>query len=164
MANIKLVRVDYRLMHGQVVTGWLGRVSANSILIINDQLAADQFLSQVYLMAAPPGVKVDIVSLDEANTFIQSAQYIDKNLLILFKTIEDAYRGVLQSLPIEEIQVGGVDDAPDKKRVADVLAIDDKEIHMLKELRDKGLKVYFQVTTGHNEISLEKALEVVDGN
>lgn len=53
MPDIRLVRVDFRLMHGQVVTAWLKQVSANAILIVDDQLAADKFLAQVFLMAKP---------------------------------------------------------------------------------------------------------------
>ena len=66
MANIKLARVDFRLMHGQVVTGWLHQVNADTILIVNDELAKDKFLAQVFLMAAPPGVKVLIRSTQRA--------------------------------------------------------------------------------------------------
>ena len=43
MPDIRLVRVDFRLMHGQVVTAWLKQVSANAILIVDDQLAAEVF-------------------------------------------------------------------------------------------------------------------------
>lgn len=45
MPDIRLVRVDFRLMHGQVVTAWLKQVSANAILIVDDQLAADKWRS-----------------------------------------------------------------------------------------------------------------------
>ena len=48
MPDIRLVRVDFRLMHGQVVTAWLKQVSANAILIVDDQLAADKFLALVW--------------------------------------------------------------------------------------------------------------------
>ncbi len=52
MTEIKLIRIDFRLMHGQVVTNWIKQVSADSILIVDDKLAADKFLAQVFLMAA----------------------------------------------------------------------------------------------------------------
>lgn len=48
MTNIKLARVDFRLMHGQVVTNWIKQVSADAILIVDDKLASDKFLAQVF--------------------------------------------------------------------------------------------------------------------
>ena len=66
MSEIKLARVDFRLMHGQVVTTWIQQVSADAILIVDDKLASDKFLAQVFLMAAPPGVQISIKSIKKA--------------------------------------------------------------------------------------------------
>ena len=66
MTELSLVRIDFRLMHGQVVTGWLKQVSADTILIVDDQLAADKFMAQVFLAAKPAGVKVGIRSIEKA--------------------------------------------------------------------------------------------------
>lgn len=66
MADIRLVRVDFRLMHGQVIAAWMNQVDGNAIMIINDQLAGDSFMKNVYKMAAPKGVKVGIFTLENA--------------------------------------------------------------------------------------------------
>ncbi len=50
MADIRLVRVDFRLMHGQVIAAWMNQVDGNAIMIINDQLAGDSFMKNVYKM------------------------------------------------------------------------------------------------------------------
>lgn len=65
-ANIVHARVDYRLIHGQVITKWLKQCDAKRIVIIDDKLSKDEFLGSVYKMAAPTGIKVDIISVDEA--------------------------------------------------------------------------------------------------
>ena len=66
MADINLVRIDFRLIHGQVVTKWVKQANANRIIIVNDMLAKDEFLASVYKMAAPSNVKVDIFTVDDA--------------------------------------------------------------------------------------------------
>ena len=58
MADINLVRIDFRLIHGQVVTKWVKQANANRIIIVNDMLAKDEFLASVYKMAAPSNVKM----------------------------------------------------------------------------------------------------------
>ena len=88
MTEIKLIRIDFRLMHGQVVTNWIKQVSADSILIVDDKLAADKFLAQVFLMAAPPGVKVAIRPIEKAVAAFKKDVFKDKKLLILFKSVE----------------------------------------------------------------------------
>ena len=48
MAEISLIRIDFRLIHGQVVTKWVKQANANRIIIVNDMLARMNFW-QVYI-------------------------------------------------------------------------------------------------------------------
>ena len=50
MANIVLCRIDSRLIHGQVVTKWVGQSQANRIAVVSDELDADPFMKNIYLM------------------------------------------------------------------------------------------------------------------
>ena len=90
--EIKLARVDFRLMHGQVVTNWIKQVNADSILIIDDELAKDKFLGQVFLMAAPPGIKVAIRSIESATKGILNNVYKDKKLFYV------KYKNLMESI------------------------------------------------------------------
>ena len=53
MANIKLIRIDFRLIHGQVVNKWIKITRSNKIVVIDDSLASNEFMRSVYIMAAP---------------------------------------------------------------------------------------------------------------
>lgn len=53
MADIVLCRIDSRLIHGQVMTKWVNQSSANKIVVVSDELAADEFMLQIYLLSAP---------------------------------------------------------------------------------------------------------------
>lgn len=87
MADIRLVRVDFRLMHGQVIAAWMNQVDGNAIMIINDQLAGDSFMKNVYKMAAPKGVKVGIFTLEKAMEKIRSEEYTTGKQLIGLSTL-----------------------------------------------------------------------------
>lgn len=50
MADIVLCRIDSRLIHGQVMTKWVNQSSANKIVVVSDELAADEFMLQIYLL------------------------------------------------------------------------------------------------------------------
>ena len=63
MAEISLIRIDFRLIHGQVVTKWVKQANANRIIIVNDMLAKDEFLASVYKMSATSNVKLDIYTI-----------------------------------------------------------------------------------------------------
>ena len=66
MAEIVLARIDSRQLHGQVVTKWIPQSEAKKVVLINDELVNDEFMKMIYLNAAPNGVKVEIVTAEEA--------------------------------------------------------------------------------------------------
>ena len=66
MEQLLLARVDDRLIHGQVMTAWMKLLPAKEILIADDKVAKDPFMTQVLTMAAPAGVKVKVYSVEEA--------------------------------------------------------------------------------------------------
>ena len=53
MPDIRLTRIDNRLIHGQVATQWCGVVGANLLLVANDAVAAYEFRQGLMNMAAP---------------------------------------------------------------------------------------------------------------
>ena len=58
MENLLLVRIDDRLIHGQVMTAWMKTLPAKQIIVIDDKVAKDDFMLFVLQNAAPSGIKV----------------------------------------------------------------------------------------------------------
>ena len=66
MAEIKMTRVDFRLVHGQIVVKWCKTCDVDKIVVIDDVVASDDFMSQIYASAAPAGVVVKSYSQEKA--------------------------------------------------------------------------------------------------
>ena len=66
MKNIRLIRVDDRLIHGQVVTSWITQTGSKKIMIIDDELYENEFLKDVFAAAAPRGIPVEVMNVDHA--------------------------------------------------------------------------------------------------
>lgn len=162
MTEIKLCRVDFRLMHGQVVTNWIKQVNADSILIIDDELASDKFLAQVFLMAAPPGIKVAIRSIEKAVISFKNDVFQNKKMLILLKSVESAHKAVLLGLPISKLQVGGLGSGTNKKMLSNELSIDVTEAELLTEVSKHGVEVTFQVTPKDSILELSDVLKELE--
>lgn len=161
MTNIKLARVDFRLMHGQVVTNWIKQVSADAILIVDDKLASDKFLAQVFLMAAPPGVKISIKSMKKAIQGAKEDRYNGLNLLVLFKSIENAKKAYDSGFPLNELQIGGLGNGSNKVMISNEIFLSEEEADMLEEMNKNGLKINLQVTPKDPLVGLDEALKKV---
>ncbi len=159
MTEIKLIRIDFRLMHGQVVTNWIKQVSADSILIVDDKLAEDKFLAQVFLMAAPPGIKVAIRSIEKAVAAFKKDVFKDKKLLILFKSVENAKRAFDLGFPVKALQVGGLGNGTNKVVISNELSLSKEEADMLEAMQSAGVEVTLQAMPKDPVISLKEVLK-----
>ena len=81
--EIGLIRVDSRLIHGQVITKWLNYSKANVIVVVDDELSKDSFMSEIYKASAPNGIIVEILSIDDFMKNTGTHKYSNKRLLIL---------------------------------------------------------------------------------
>lgn len=161
MNEIKLARVDFRLMHGQVITNWVKQVSANHILVVDEELENNQFMAQVYLMAAPPGIKVNILSPERAVKNLVAGKFSKVSLLVLFKSVESAKETFDLGLSLDRLQIGGLGSGTGRVMISNQLSLDEKEALLLKEMGEKGVDIFFQAVPKEPEIPLSKALEKV---
>lgn len=161
MADVRLVRVDFRLMHGQVIANWLNQVDGDSIMIVNKKLAADPFMGNVYKMAAPKGVKVSILDLDKAMERINSESYANRKLIVLFKSVTDAKEAYDHGFPIKELQIGGLGSGSDRVQITNQIYLNKADTEKLVEMNGKGVKVYLQAVPKESPVSIEKAASKV---
>ncbi len=158
-AEIVHARIDYRLIHGQVITKWLKQCGANRIIIIDDALSKDAFLGQVYKMAAPTGVQVDIVSVKQAANLWASNKTVRGQIFILFKSVNMAKEAIDAGLKLSELQIGGLENTATRKVVHVGISMDKEDGEKLKVIQDGGTRVYFQTIPGEEIEELDEILK-----
>jgi mannose/fructose/N-acetylgalactosamine-specific phosphotransferase system component IIB len=80
---IKVVRIDDRYIHGQVTVGWVNTYGIDEIWVVDDKLATNEFLKKIQLAMAPPGKKVEIITIQEAIGKLNNKDYDpSKNIMI----------------------------------------------------------------------------------
>ncbi|MBL1227116.1 PTS system mannose/fructose/N-acetylgalactosamine-transporter subunit IIB [Enterococcus sp. BWR-S5] len=155
---IALTRVDFRLIHGQVITRWLKQCDINEIVTVDTELSKDSFMQDVFKMAAPKGVKISVVSSEQAVT-IQEKGGLDKNrVLLLFKSVKELCSTVEKGLKLEEVQIGGLGGGPGRKAVNNAITLDRTDADQLLDLEKEGVNVYFQTTPDYPSETLKNAV------
>ncbi|CAI2043470.1 PTS system mannose/fructose/N-acetylgalactosamine-transporter subunit IIB [Serratia fonticola] len=144
MANIVLCRIDSRLIHGQVVTKWVGQSQANRIAVVSDELEADPFMKSIYLMAAPPNVKVDCYGNQSFAAAWRENQLGEGNVLVLFPNLATVQQAVVDGFDVKNIQVGGLGGGPNRKAVFQNITLDEADVTILRDLQQRGVTVFFQ--------------------
>lgn len=159
MANISLMRIDYRLIHGQVITKWMKQTNANRIAVIDDKLSQDPFMSKIYVMAAPPGVTVEMLTIDEAVASWNKNEMGGGNVLVLFKSVPSAYETWKKGFPFSNLQVGGLGSSPGRKVVYGQITLNKEDANGLSEMENGGVKIFFQTVPEEKPAMLDKILK-----
>lgn len=156
--SIALTRVDFRLIHGQVITRWVTQKEINEIVTIDTALSKDTFMQEVFKMAAPKGIKITIVSIEDAVSK-QANGYFDKNrVMILFKNVQELEAAIKAGLKLSEVQIGGLGGAAGRKAVHNAITLDQTDADVLLGLEKEGITIYFQTTPDYPSESLQKVL------
>ncbi|MDR1550688.1 MAG: PTS sugar transporter subunit IIB [Hungatella sp.] len=153
---IKMVRVDHRLLHGQVAFAWTKNLGVDCILIANDEVAKDTLRMGALRMAAPSGVKLVIKSIEDSVANIKAGKTDKYNLFILLESIEDAYRLTEEVPEIKFINLGGIKAAPDKRQISKAIFVSDKDCDLLRKMNDKDVKLEIRMVPD------EKPLNAMD--
>ena len=159
MAELVLTRIDSRLIHGQVVTKWVGQSGANRIIVVSDELVNDDFMKSIYLMAAPPSVKVDVFGTEEAGENWKKDEFGTGKVLLLFPSLAVLKQTMEHGLELKKLQVGGLGGGPKRKVVFQNITLDDSDVEVLKEVREKGIEVIFQTIPEDKPQKLEEILK-----
>jgi PTS system mannose-specific IIB component len=157
--KIVLSRVDERLVHGQVIASWTKILSIKKILIIDTQLAADDFMKTVISMAAPSGVSVSILTVDEAVELLRSEEDgSGVNTMLLFKNAVYALELVEKGVNLKELNIGNMGAASARKAISKNVYATPQEIEVFKKLMDKGVYVYLQMVQAESKVDLHTKL------
>lgn len=140
ISDFGLVRIDDRLIHGQVVAVWCKHKNFKRIIILDDGVAKDSFMQQVLRMAAPPGIQVEAMEV-EANIELLNALPNKESVMLLMKTPQTAKRLFDAGLQFSDLNIGGMGMMQGRKNVYRNISMSDDEKSMLKELSDKGVKI-----------------------
>lgn len=156
MAEISLIRVDSRLIHGQVITKWRKIYNITKIIVVDDELARDEFMIRMYEAAAPAGVKVKVYDTEKAKRLWDKNQYgTEGRILLLFKNIDTCSRLHFKGVPMKYIQIGGVAKTEDRKVIVQAVSLNEAEMKLLKDLNDDGCEVVIQIVPEEGRFSYE---------
>ena len=156
--SIELTRVDFRLIHGQVITRWLTQCQINEIVTIDTALSKDAFMQEVFKMAAPKGVKITIVNVEDAVQRQQEGAFDKNRVMVLFKGVAELNAAVQAGLKLEKVQIGGLGGGPGRKAVNNAITLDRADADTLLELEKMGIEIYFQTTPDYPSETLQKAV------
>ncbi|WP_246001289.1 PTS sugar transporter subunit IIB [Companilactobacillus musae] len=133
---IRIMRVDERLIHGQIAMVWSREMSIDGIVVANDATAANETQQMALKMAVPSGIKVIIKTVDSAIELLNDPRAQNMKLFVLVRTVGDAEKLAEKVSDIQYVNLGNVGKASTdpKTTLTQFVMLTKPEIESLKKL------------------------------
>ena len=151
---VSLVRIDDRLIHGQVVLGWARVLKADRIVVVNDRISANEWERRLYAASVPPHVGVTFVPVDGAKSVSSEGQ----SVILLFESVSDLHDAVRSGARFEEVNIGGLHYREGANEVLPYVYLSDEERAVLKGLSETGVRLVARDIPGNPAVDLSALL------
>lgn len=161
---VKWVRLDERMIHGQVATKWSRLLQVNRIVVADDTAAGSDIMQKSLMMAAPATCKTAIVTVDKAIALCNDPRAEELSILLIVSTPENLLRVAKEVKDIPQINVGNYGRVAPKRGAEmrktyhpNLYAYDD-EVEVLREVIATGIPCNLQTIPDDAAQDLKKII------
>lgn len=157
--KIAHVRVDTRLLHGQVATTWTKTVSPDRIIVVSDGVAHDQLRKTMIEQAAPPGVPANVVPISKMIEVTKDPRFGATKAMLLFENPQDLLAAIEGGVDIKEANIGSMAHSVGKVVVTNAIAMDNADVETLETLHAKGVALEARKVPSDSPVSYEDLIK-----
>lgn len=154
--NISLMRIDSRLIHGQVMTSWAKTVKCDAIFAISDEVANDDIRRELLLQIIPPHLKGYVITVDKAIKVYHNPKYQNRNIIWLVTNPSDIVRFIEGGVKITEVNVGGMTYREGDKLISQAVSVNKTDVEAFYKLLDLGVNMSLQQVAANKKEPLDK--------
>jgi len=157
--EIRNIRIEERLIHGQVVIVWLSHLHPDRIIIIDNETSTNEMQKKLLRMVCPPGTNLSIFSVDRAIERLGENPYEGEGVFILFKDPENLKEFFDKGYPIQEVNVGNMGGKKNSVLVKKGVSVTSEQAQIFRDLCSKGVKFTAKMVPNDSEVDFMKLIE-----
>lgn len=159
MRNVVLARIDDRLIHGQVMTGWIQYSQASEVVIVDNVVAKDEFTKMIMKSAMPKKIALSVLNEKQAVEYLLGEETVKgKKYFILVKTPQVILNLMNAGVPIGEVCIGGMGAKPNRKSFYRNISASEEEKQCFQDIAAKGAHVFAQVLSDNAPVQLSQII------
>ncbi|MCI8296778.1 MAG: PTS sugar transporter subunit IIB [Lachnospiraceae bacterium] len=159
---ITMMRVDDRLIHGQVAVMWSKELQIQRIIVASDRIAANELQVSALKMAAPADVKAAILPIDKAAGIINDPRSKDMKILVISNDPADLLHLAekIGERPVLNIanygRIGG--DLSQKTKVAESVYLTGQDKEVIEKIAGLGIEIIHQPLPSDTRQAFQKMM------
>ena len=139
------LRLDERLIHGQVATYWTRTLQADRIIIADDDVLKDEIGMSALKAAVPSGVHLSVLTVDNAAKRLNEGRYSGQRVFLIVNKTKTICRLLDNGLKVKEVNIGNMGEKEGRKQIKKSVYCTPEEIADIEAAEKKGVQVYAQM-------------------
>ena len=154
---ISHVRIDSRLIHGQVVEAWLPMLKVDRVVVADDEASESPLMRVAMGLAVPTGIQVDISRLED----VPFAELEQDNVrtLLLVRDIPALMRARSRGLAVRHVNLGNIHHGPGRRPVSASVYLTAEELQQLRALDASGVELEVRGVPGDRPVLFSEMAE-----
>jgi mannose/fructose/N-acetylgalactosamine-specific phosphotransferase system component IIB len=157
--SVRHLRIDNRLIHGQVTVAWAGQLGATRLIVSNDEVAADD-MQRMILPQAARGIATSVLSIADTLAYCAGDDAATESIFVIAKLPGDALELVRGGLAPEEVNVGNQAPRPGTKftMVTRSIAVTAEDAATYRAIADEGFTLQQRMMPNDKKTDFLKTL------
>jgi PTS system N-acetylgalactosamine-specific IIB component len=154
---IALVRVDNRLVHGQVLVTWVPHLQARRLVVADDDAARSPLARAAMALAIPPGLEATVLPIAEVPW--RGLASSPDPVMVVLRDVADLVRARLAGLEpriAPRLNLGNVHFAPGRRQITPSVFLTGEEVDTLRGLRAHGFDVEARAVPAEAPVGLDE--------
>lgn len=139
------LRIDERLIHGQVATFWISSLGATRVIVVDDKAANDDLLKSVLKMACPSGIKLSVLDATKAAKNLIEQKYDQEKIFIVCKSPKPIVQMMQNGFKVSSVTVGNMSGSSEKKKLNQHISVTAEDIENFQWLYKNGVHLFTQL-------------------
>jgi len=144
--SLVLVRVDCRLIHGQVVETWVPHTGANCLVVANDDLVGNTMLRSVMEIAVPQDIHTVFCRVKEVGTVLSEIDRLREKAILLCATFGEALDMFHRGVRFSTLNIGNLHYAEGKVEIAPSVYFSREDFEAVQCLSHQGVAITVKAT------------------
>ena len=152
---LKIVRLDDRLVHGQIINNWCTSEDITEIMVVNADVYENEMRKTIISMSVPDNINIIFCNVEEAlEVFEEECKY--ENLMMVFENPFEIYDFIEKCGKIKRVNIGGMSFKNGKKRIATAVYVNDSELEVLRKIEKKNVELEIRLLPTDRSINFSK--------
>lgn len=151
------VRVDDRLIHGQIIANWAGYLNVKNIIGVDDKTAANPTLQSIMKMSVPKTYTCEILNVEKGVEKIRELAQKNENTLVIVRFPRLLERLLFDLDNVENVNIGNVSKSEGVvHEVSSNVYLSDEDVVVIDRLFSKGVDISFKTLPDSSSVNWGK--------